>query len=129
MFQYSQRGVVALFLALTILAFLLATILGATAILVGQMKVIRGMGNSVIAFYAANTGIEKMLFDFSPNHSGQIGNPPFNTSFKVEMVCSHILYPYCPLNFVIDPGCPAANFCIRSIGIFEGSRRAIEVTI
>lgn len=56
-----ERGV-ALYLAIMIMFILLAIGLGISTIIVSQMKMIRGMGDSVIAFYAADTGIDKTIF-------------------------------------------------------------------
>ena len=53
---------VSLYLAVVIMAILLAIVLGVSAILVSQIKIIRGVENSVIAFYAADTGIEDILY-------------------------------------------------------------------
>lgn len=57
-----QKGV-SLYLALVIMGILLALALGISTILVGQIKITKGMGDSVIAFYAADTGIERELFE------------------------------------------------------------------
>ena len=51
----------ALYLTIVIMALLLAIALGLSAIIVGQLRLIRGMGYSVVAFYTADAGIEKTL--------------------------------------------------------------------
>jgi len=56
-----ERGV-SLYLGLMIMIILLAIGLGISTIIISQMKMIRGMEDSVIAFYAADTGIEKTVF-------------------------------------------------------------------
>lgn len=57
-----EKGV-SLYLALMVMFILLAVGLGISLIIVSQMKMIREMGDSVIAFYAADTGIENALYD------------------------------------------------------------------
>jgi len=57
----NSRGV-SLYLAILIMVVFLALALGISAILFGQIKVMTGMGDSVMAFYAADTGIEKTIF-------------------------------------------------------------------
>lgn len=57
----SQRGV-ALYLALAILAILLAIAFGISAIVIGQLRTLKAVGYSVVALYAADTGIEKELY-------------------------------------------------------------------
>ena len=58
----SQRGV-SLYLALAILTILLGIALGISAILVGELRILRDIGYSVTAFYAADSGIERELYD------------------------------------------------------------------
>ena len=105
-----ERGV-SLYLALLIMAILLSIGLGMSAILFGQIKIIRGIGDSVVAFYAADTGIEEVLYR-GTDVSGVLEN---GASYSAQ---------------VLLPGseCTASNYCIKSKGIFKESRRAIEIT-
>ncbi len=57
----SQKGI-SLVLTFFIMTIILATVLGIGVILFSEIKIIRGMGNSVVAFYAADSGIEKTLY-------------------------------------------------------------------
>ncbi len=57
----NQKGV-SIFLALTVMTVFLAISLGLSVLLLGETKMIRGMGYSVIAFYAADTGMEEILY-------------------------------------------------------------------
>ncbi len=58
----SEQGV-SLYLAIMIMSILLAIVLGMSAVLFYQLKMVGEMGNSVVAFYAADTGIENALYD------------------------------------------------------------------
>ena len=101
--MFFQKGV-SLFLTIIILAIILAIVFGLGAILIGQIKTIREMGNSIIAFYAADTGIEKILkvaLDDIRNDTDllqdsyndpDIGN---NASYNVEVVCCSSSNPNC----------------------------------
>lgn len=62
-FKISQKGAVSLYLALMTMIILLAIGLGITTIIISQMRMIRGMGDSVVAFHAADTGIERILYE------------------------------------------------------------------
>ena len=62
MFNIKQEKGVSLYVAFMIMSILLVISFGISAILVSEMKVMRGMGRSVNAFYAAETGIEKTLY-------------------------------------------------------------------
>ena len=111
-----QKGV-ALYLALLIMAILLSIGLALSVILMGQMRMIRGMGDSVIAFYAADTGIEKALLNRANPLSvfGLSGTLENDASYVVTVLSKG------------DEGCDADNYCLRSVGIYRGIRRAIEV--
>jgi len=142
----------------------LAAALGLAAILVGQIKIIRGMGNSVVAFYAADTGIEQVLKEVidcikeweEQENSGDTNEscPGLKSrypdeeeeeldngaSYRVEVVCCDSNSDECQLGEGIIPSCPlgsdfedsschATYFCIRSVGTYRGTQRAIEVKI
>ena len=110
----NQRGVV-LYISLMIMTILLAIALNLGVIFIGQIEVMRRMGNSVIAFHAANTGIERILVDRESPSSISETFLPNGASYEVIVVVGE------------TEGCLAANFCIRSIGAYRGTRRAIEI--
>lgn len=150
MFKCSQKGI-SLFLAIVILAVILAMVLGLGTILIGQLKMMRGMGNSVVALYAADTGVEealKMYFngedlqDYYP-YRGGLDN---NAEYEVSVVCCDPSGPNCvwdpitkPCDVIdtapdsnwpqIDLNCMATKYCIRSVGEYEDTKRAIEAKI
>jgi len=90
--------------------------LSLSIILIGQMRIITGIGNSVIAFYAADTGMEKILL--------QRQSPPIGKSVLSGELDNNAHYSV----DVSSPGldCDADHYCIRSVGIYRGIRRAIE---
>jgi len=119
----NEKGI-SIYLALMVMSILLALSLGISTILFGQMKIMKEMGYSVIAFYAADTGIEKILYDDSqgidimttcPESTPCLGNVG-DANFSV---------------IVISPGsldCPSSvNYCVESVGIFKQTRRAINI--
>jgi len=59
---FFQKGV-SLYFSIIILSILLAIVLGLGTILIGQTRMIKGMGDSVTAFYGADTGIERILYE------------------------------------------------------------------
>ena len=110
----NQRGV-SLYLALMIMVILLALVLGLSTIFLSQVKMIKEMENSVVAFYAADTGIEEVLVNRMSN--------PQNTSGSLEG--SGATY-----NVEVYPrgvDCSANNYCIKSVGTYKKTKRAIEV--
>lgn len=108
------------------MAVLLALALGISAILYGQMKMMRGMGHSVIAFYAADTGIERELYEGNATGTSYSGYLDLNKNGVQDD--GDTVYRV----WVISPGgegCPTdANYCIKSVGIYKETRRAIRVT-
>lgn len=127
---------VALYLALMVMGILLALALGISAILLSQTKVIKEMGNSVIAFYAANTGIERALYiDQSICSSYELIAERVNClkdevssipsgDLKLDNGAEYQL----SVNAGGEGTCPADRiYCAKSIGNYKGSRRAIRI--
>jgi len=107
-------------LAVLLMGIILAIALGLTTIAINQLKMIKGLGDSVVAFYAADTGIEVSLYDFYKgagiqDHSGSVGGATYSAN-----------------GFSVPPNssdCPAPNqyYCFKSVGSYLGTRRAIEI--
>ena len=124
MSKFSQKGV-SLYLAVVIMVILLSAVLGVTTILVGQLRMIKEMENSVVAFYAADTGIEEVLTVIIHD----VGDP----EIRYPLVAG----TYTPVGDafyyvdVLSPGvdCTASLYCVQSVGIYKETRRAIEVKI
>ena len=113
MFKNSKKGV-SLYLALMIMFILLAIGLGVSLIIVSQMKMMKGMGDSVIAFYAADTGIERALYEKRVNNVDWSG---FGTVGGADYTVDYIVGP------------PATWKSKGSFGSFAKVKRAIEITI
>lgn len=117
MLSIKRQSGVSLFLAIIILTVLLAIVLGLSTIFLGQMVMFREMGYSVIAFYAADAGIEKVL--------NQRDNPLSLNGYSATLD-NGAKYSLSVLSS--GPGCSAQNYCIKSIGTYQEVRRAIEIT-
>jgi hypothetical protein len=113
----SEKGVI-LYLALIGLGAVLAIVLGIGALIVGQIKLVGGIGNAVVAFYAAEAGIERAAFE---NYViGAIvpqGSLTNNATYDIS-----ILDPS-------DPACNGTVRCIKSVGKFGGTSRAVDVSL
>ncbi|MDP2641468.1 MAG: hypothetical protein Q8P39_02925 [Candidatus Yanofskybacteria bacterium] len=55
-----QKGA-SIYIAVILMAVLLGIAAGASSILVGQLNILRGIGQSVVAFSAAEAGIERIM--------------------------------------------------------------------
>ena len=106
-FLISQQGV-AIYLALIIVFILLGIGLGLSTILIGQIKMIRGIGYSVPAFYAADSGAERALYGVLKNNDKTSKNGTLDNGS---------LY-----NFSLCHG------KIQSTGSYRNVKRAIETT-
>jgi len=72
------------------------------------------MGYSVIAFYAADNGIEEVLMDNSTPTAISLTELPNGATYQVTVDAN-------------GPQCDALNFCIKSIGTYKTTKRAIEI--
>ena len=133
-----QKGV-SLYLSIMIMVILLSIVLGMSGILLGQLKMIKGMENSVIAFYAAETGIERVLkiaFD-----SGGSCTPPTVPDCSdpadecyLDLNDSGDLDDGDATYGILDPilpgeDCNGACYCIKVQGNYKGIKRAIKLTL
>jgi hypothetical protein len=126
----SSKGVVAIFITMMIMFVSLAIVLGLTVIFVGHLRILKGMGNSVIAFYAADSGIEKLLYEEKICFQ--------KTSPCVAPCASDCFGLASGSNFsgtLTNGASYSATFSIRggrehfeSIGTFEGARRSVSVS-
>ncbi len=117
MFKNKQQGTT-LYLSLMIMTILLAVAFGLSSIFLGQAKMIRSMGQSVIAFYAADAGIEEVLTRrSSPSSTCTKLSPCFLDNGAAYYI------------IIQTPGvdCAAANYCITAVGVFKEARRAIGI--
>lgn len=121
MIYNSQQGI-SLYLAILFLGIILTMVLGISTILIGEIKIVRGLGDSVIAFYAADTGIEEILTvrEESPPTTICVEASPCSLDNEAEY---YIIITATGLG-----GCTADNYCIKSIGSYKETRRAIEIT-
>jgi hypothetical protein len=109
MFKNYKKGV-SLYLALIIMFILIAIGLGVSLIIVSQMKMIRGMGDSVVAFYAADTGIEHSLYNKRvKGETGEIFDTPLGeASYEVTKIVGEQKW--------------------ESVGSFKEVKRAVEIS-
>jgi len=99
-----------LYFAVMVLSILAATLLVLISVSVSQIKIVWALTDSVNAFYAADTGVERALYRIRiegnfDNFSGQIGNALYNVTILSD-----------------------AQTVIRSVGQYKNTKRAIETT-
>ncbi len=113
-----QKGI-SIYLVVIMMSVLLATVLGLTSIIIGGAKIAGGLSDSVKAFHAADTGIEKALYDIykSTDCSGADASGNFGSSGYGYVVA-----------ITSSGSCPDAGTVIDSTGQFQSSKRKIEVS-
>ena len=110
-----QKGA-SLYLALMVMTVMLAIALGLSSIFIGQTKTIKQMGNSVIALSAADTGIEVILLN--RNKPANIPETALSNGATYQVVVSRGGSSDCPAG---------SNYCIKSVGSYLGTKRAVEI--
>ena len=136
--NFKEKGI-SLYFAVVILSVLLAMVLAVSLMIARQTEMVKGIGDSVIALNAAETGIEAVLF--APDEYAtdtlfyghlDIDNDGLTASSSVSCTSSAINFPgdACYAVKKIAPGsnCQAKYYCIKSIGYFGKIRRALEVS-
>lgn len=118
MIKEYQKGI-SIYLVVVMMSVLLAIVLGLTSIIIGGAKIAGGLSESVKAFHAADTGIEKALYNIYKNGdcsgssaSGNFGNS--NYSYTVIITAQGV--------------CPDEETTIDSTGQFQSTKRKIEVS-
>lgn len=120
---FSQKGL-SLYLAVIIMSIILAMVLGITTILTRQIKTMRVVENSVIAFYGADTGIERELKENNPVGTVTTGSMDLGGGNTVTYYVEKI-----GAGSEECPSPPALRFCIKSIGTYKQTKRAIRITM
>lgn len=121
----SKKGA-ALYLALIIISVLLAIGTGLNTIIINQLKILKGVGDSVVAIYAADTGVEVALYSlYTKNPTNCSGStPPFTCSGVVGSASYSVI-----VNNANTSQCPSESYfyyCIKSVGEYNQTKRAIE---
>ena len=120
-----QKGV-SIYIALMVMFILLGMTLGLTAILINQLRMYVEMEKSVVAFFAADTGMERFYYEIvssggqvQSEYTGQVGE----ASYTVEFYCGSQLLD-CPVSQTTTCG---DYFCVRSVGTYKDVQRSIEI--
>jgi len=95
-----EKGIT-LYLTILILSIVLAICLGMGTILVSQIKMISSMGDSVKAFFAADTGMERILYE---DKLCRVECPPLCSE------CGENCPPDCRQD---EEPCPCPENCVR----------------
>ncbi len=117
-----QQGA-SLLLTLLILTAILAIAFGVSGLMLGETKISREVPKSLRAYYAAETGIERSLYDARKGAgASDIGSPPnCSGSGAVCLDGSDTCYS-------VDVATGGGTITIKSYGCYKSTRRAVEVS-
>jgi len=141
MFPINRQRGVALYITFMVMFALLGVVLGTSTILISQFGVLRGIGYSVLAFYATEAGVERALYIDNTvcleveNHATCLADefdiigvsPP--GSVLLSNGASYQLKAESPGD-PENPGCLDGlgyNYCVRAEGNYKEVQRAVRV--
>lgn len=112
---------VSLYLTMMVLSLVLGLALSLNTLLLTQIRGLRNIGNSIIAFSATETGIEMALYNIKINPDDE---GPWNGTLLNDAEYNVTYF---------NPGegnCPseALNYCLESIGTHKDVKRGIRIT-
>ena len=122
----SQKGS-AIFFAIVATALVLSIALGLNVLVLEGVKTLQDSDKSLKAFYAAETGIEHVLFTDSANGAACAGNVSCLVSNTIPFpLANGASYT---LNIVGPSDCPlgVTAYCVQSTGVFFGVSKRVEI--
>jgi len=124
----NEQGV-SLYMIFMIMTLLLGIGFGMSALLLSQLDTLRGIGYSVLAFYATEAGIDRVLYidqkdcADEPDRIGCLNTAV--TAFGIQTLSNTAQYTLT----IESPGgaCTASTYCAKSVGTYQQARRAVRV--
>lgn len=118
----TNKGV-ALILTILVLVGILAIAMGVTSLMVGEIRITREIPWALKAYYAAEVGIERKLYEMRKlEDTSNIGSPPDCTG--APAICldgSDVCYS-------VDVDVSGDPIIIKSYGCYKRIKRSIEVS-
>jgi type II secretory pathway component PulK len=112
---FNKKGSTILF-AILLLFILLVGALGFSNVLLLQIRMVSNIGNSVQAYFAAETGIENALYLYLDPDSGGYSD-----------INEKRVYDGGDAKYSTKDCSTSGNTCFKSTGSFRGTKRSIEV--
>lgn len=124
-----EKGV-SLYMTFMIMALLFSIGLGMSALLLSQLDMLRSIGYSVLAFYATEAGIDRVLYIDQKDCAGQADRIACLQAPGVVPSGSQPLGNGASYTMAIEPPgglCPTPTYCVKSVGTYQQARRAVRV--
>jgi hypothetical protein len=136
-----ERGV-SLYMVFMIMTLLLGIGFGMSTLLLTQLDTLKGIGYSVLAFYATDAGIERAIYEDTKGCAAIQDIPEHITCLEDridaippgEFILSNTAsFALCNAAGVCvetggEGGCPEThNYCVKSTGFYQQARRAVRI--
>lgn len=125
--NYKNKKGISVLYVVFIASILLAIGLGISGILIQQIKTLGEIGHSVAAFYAADSGIERVLMAWQAPEL----EPDYYSCYSLSSPACSLANGATYRVFVLEGGgvdCSLEfTFCIKSIGTYKKTSRAIKI--
>lgn len=108
----SQKGV-SLLLTILVMAALLSIAIGLARLTLGEIKLVRDIPVSLVAYYAAETGVEEALF--------QEWQTPEGAHSSSDCLANNSCY-------VVSVERTGSSVKVTSVGSYQNTKRSIEVS-
>lgn len=113
-------------LALLILSAVLVIAFGVSALMLGELKLSQDVPKSLKAYYAAEAGVERILYDVRQlGSASDIGTYPYCSQGEPGVECLPADSEAC---YAVDYDDSGGLVTIKSAGCYRGVRRAIEIS-
>ncbi len=124
MIKESSNFGYALYLTVVFLVLTLGVILGVSSLLVIEIKNTRELANSVQAFFSADAGLERALFQSNALNEDL-------SSCSINSPCQYNLDPKTKYYVIFlrrgEGNCPGSSaFCLEALGSYKGTRRGLR---
>lgn len=124
----TERGV-SLYMIFMVMTLLFGIGFGMSALLLSQLDTLKGIGYSVLAFYATEAGIDRVLYIDqkdcvnAPDRVGCLHGVV--DPLGVQTLSNGAQYTLT----IESPGgaCTASTYCVKSVGTYQQARRAVRV--
>jgi len=117
---------IALYMAIVVMSILFSVAFGMSAISVARIKSLNSIGNSVVAFYAADAGAEqgiKEATDATYNLTSAYLDTDGN-GYEDDKDAKYEVHGVVPGS----GNCPiTVEYCLKSIGTYMGTKRSIQL--
>lgn len=131
----TQRGV-SLYMAFMVMTMLFGIGLGMSSLLLSQLDTLKGVGYSVLAFYATDAGVERAIYEDNKT-CASIQDMKKHVKCLADEIAAIpagelALSNGATFALLVEAGgqggCPSGHdYCVKSVGFYQQTRRAVRM--